>query len=99
LNEAQARELYGDDIVVYETSFRPMKNILSGKEEKCFMKLITEGMNEKIVGIHIIGDDSPEIIQILGICVKAGLTKADFDNTCAVHPTLAEEIVTLNARA
>jgi glutathione reductase (NADPH) len=98
LNELQAREVYGDNIIVYETTFRPMKNILSGKEEKCFIKLITESAGEKIIGVHIIGDDSPEIIQILGICVKAGLTKADFDNTCAVHPTLAEEIVTLRPR-
>jgi glutathione reductase (NADPH) len=62
------------------------------------MKLITAKKSEKVVGIHIVGDDSPEIIQALGICVKAGLTKADFDRTCAVHPTLAEEIVTLKAK-
>jgi glutathione reductase (NADPH) len=55
LNEAQAREVYGDNIIVYETTFRPMKNILSGKEEKCFIKLITEATGEKIIGIHMIG--------------------------------------------
>jgi glutathione reductase (NADPH) len=75
-----------------------MKNVLAGKPQRCFMKLITEGKKERVIGIHIVGDDSPEIIQALGICVKAGLTKAEFDSTCAVHPTLAEEIVTLKPR-
>ena len=99
VSEPEARELYGKDITVYTTRFRPMKNTLAGKDQMCFMKLITAGKKEKVVGIHIVGDDSPEIIQALGICVKAGLTKADFDRTCAVHPTLAEEIVTLKARS
>jgi glutathione reductase (NADPH) len=98
LNEGQARQEYGDKVTVYTTSFRPMKNVLAGKPQRCFMKLITEGKKERVIGIHIVGDDSPEIIQALGICVKAGLTKADFDRTCAVHPTLAEEIVTLKPR-
>lgn len=98
LNEGQAREAYGDKMKVYTTSFRPMKNILAEKDQRCLMKLITEGKKERVIGIHIVGEDSPEIIQALGICVKAGLTKADFDRTCAVHPTLAEEIVTLKER-
>ena len=97
-NEADARKEFGDDITVYTTSFRPMKNVLADKSQKCFMKLLTLGKKEKVIGIHIVGDDSPEIIQALGICVKAGLTKADFDRTCAVHPTLAEEIVTLKPK-
>ena len=99
LNEEEARAAHGNKITVYTTSFRPMKNALAEKEERCFMKLITQGPKERVIGIHIVGDDSPEIIQALGICVKAGLTKADFDRTCAVHPTLAEEIVTLKARS
>ena len=98
LNEGQARKAYGDKMKVYTTSFRPMKNILAEKDQRCLMKLITEGKKERVIGIHIVGEDSPEIIQALGICVKAGLTKADFDRTCAVHPTLAEEIVTLKER-
>ena len=98
LNEAEARREFGDKVTVYTTSFRPMKNVLADKPQRCFMKLITEGKKERVIGIHIVGDDSPEIIQALGICVKAGLTKADFDSTCAVHPTLAEEIVTLKPR-
>ena len=98
-DEAGARAEFGDKITVYTTSFRPMKNVIADKPQKCFMKLITQGKKETVIGIHIVGDDSPEIIQALGICVKAGLTKADFDSTCAVHPTLAEEIVTLKARS
>jgi len=98
LTEAQARSEFGDKIMVYTADFRPMKNVLADKPQKCFMKLITQGKKETVIGIHIVGDDSPEIIQALGICVKAGLTKADFDRTCAVHPTLAEEIVTLKAK-
>ncbi|HFB54429.1 MAG TPA: glutathione-disulfide reductase, partial [Hellea balneolensis] len=68
---------------------------LSGSEHRCFMKMITTGKRQKIVGVHIVGDAAAEIIQAVGIAVKAGLTKPDFDATCAVHPTLAEELVTL----
>ena len=98
LTEAEARREFGDKVTVYSTKFRPMKNTLSGDPQRVFMKLITEGKKEKVIGIHIVGDESGEMIQALGICVKAGLTKADFDATCAVHPTIAEEIVTLKPR-
>ena len=98
LSEDDARKEHGDDITVYATKFKPMKNALSGSEQRVFMKLITQGKKETVIGIHIVGDNSGEMIQALGICVKAGLTKADFDATCAVHPTIAEEIVTLKAR-
>jgi len=94
LSEEQAREKHRD-IKVYKTDFRPMKNLLSGSEHRCFMKLITAGKREKVIGVHIVGDYAGEIIQAVGIAVKAGLSKADFDATCAVHPTLAEELVTL----
>lgn len=94
LSEDQAREKH-KDVNVYKTDFRPMKNLLSGSEHRCFMKLITAGKKEKVVGVHIVGDYAGEIIQAVGIAVKAGLTKAQFDATCAVHPTLAEELVTL----
>jgi len=96
-NDAAAK-FGADKINVYQTDFRPMKNILNGSEHRIFMKLITMGETEQVVGIHMVGDYSGELIQILGITVKAGLTKADFDRTCAVHPTLAEEIVTLSLR-
>lgn len=98
LSEGDARKTHGEDITVYTTKFRPMKNTLSGSPQKVFMKLITQGKDETVIGIHLVGDDSGEMIQALGICVKAGLTKADFDATCAVHPTIAEEIVTLKPR-
>jgi len=98
LTESQAREAHGSNITVYSTKFRPMKNTLSGDPQKVFMKLITQGRKETVVGIHIVGDASGEMIQAFGICVKAGLTKAQFDATCAVHPTIAEEMVTLKAR-
>ena len=97
LTESEAKEAHGS-ITVYQTDFRPMANVLSGSQHRCYMKLITAGKKETVVGIHLVGDYSGELIQALGIAVKAGLTKADFDATCAVHPTLAEEIVTLSPR-
>lgn len=98
ITEGEARQKYGDDVTVYTTSFRPMKNILSGSQHRCFMKLITKGKEETVIGVHLVGDDSAEMIQMIGIAIKAKLTKADFDRTCAVHPTIAEEIVTLKPR-
>ncbi len=97
VGEGEARKLY-KDVTVYETDFRPMANILSGSEHRYYMKLITAGKNEKVVGVHLVGDYAGEVIQAVGIAVKAGLTKADFDATCAVHPTMSEELVTLTAR-
>jgi glutathione reductase (NADPH) len=98
IHEGEARQRFGDDITVYTTSFRPMKNILAGSQQRCFYKLITKGKEEQVIGVHISGDASGEIIQMAGIAVKAGLTKADWDNTCAVHPTVSEELVTLKPR-
>jgi glutathione reductase (NADPH) len=98
LTEAQARaELAQVDI--YKTSFRPMKATLSGRDTRVFMKLVVDGLSGKVVGCHIIGPDAGEIIQVLGIAVKMGATKADFDATMAVHPTAAEELVTMREKA
>jgi len=94
VSEEEARAKHRD-VQVFTTDFRPMKNILSGSEHRCFMKMITAGKKQRVVGLHIVGDYAGEIIQAAAIAVKAGLTKADFDATCAVHPTLAEELVTL----
>ena len=94
LSETDARAKH-KSVKVYTTDFRPMKNLLSGSEHRCFMKMITAGKKERVVGLHIVGDYAGEIIQAAAIAVKARLTKADFDATCAVHPTLAEELVTL----
>ena len=98
VSEGEARRRHGDDVTVYTTSFRPMKNVLSGDPQRCFMKLITKGKEETVIGVHLVGDESGEMIQMVGIAIKAKLTKADFDRTCAVHPTIAEEIVTLKPR-
>ena len=98
LTEAQARaELMQVDI--YKTSFRPMKATLSGRDTRVFMKLVVDGISGRVVGCHIIGPDAGEIIQVLGIAVRMGATKADFDATMAVHPTAAEELVTMREKA
>ncbi|GJL98149.1 MAG: hypothetical protein DHS20C06_19660 [Hyphobacterium sp.] len=75
-----------------------MKNALSGSESRMLIKLVAKTDDQRVVGVHMAGDDSPEIIQAVGIAVKAGLTKQQFDATCAVHPTVAEELVTLKEK-
>ena len=93
LTESQARQKLGG-VKVYQSDFRPMKNVLAGRDERALYKMICDEA-DKIVGIHMIGPDAPEIMQAAAVAVKAGLTKADFDATCAVHPTMAEELVLL----
>lgn len=97
LSELEANNLYSEDggIEVYKTSFKPMKQTLGGRDTKIFMKMIVRKNNNKVIGIHGIGDDMPEIIQICSVAIKAGATKDDFDNTMGIHPTAAEELVTL----
>jgi len=92
LSEADARALYGE-IEIYESDFRPMKHTLSGANERAYTKLIVDKGSDNVVGAHMIGLDAAEIIQGIGIAVKAGLTKAQFDSTVAVHPSSAEEFV------
>jgi len=82
---------------VYVSTFRPMQNTLTTRPEKMMFKLITEGETDKILGVHIVGPSSGEMIQMVGVAVSMGATKADFDRTIAVHPTAAEELVTLKA--
>lgn len=84
---------------IYLSEFRPMKNTLSGREEKAMMKLVVERAGQKVVGIHIVGPDAPEIVQGFAVAVKAGLTKEQFDCTIGIHPTAAEELVTLRSPA
>jgi len=98
LTEIQACESLAK-VDVYKTSFRPMKATLSGRNTRSFMKLLVDGSNERVVGCHIVGPDAGELIQIVGIAVKMGATKADFDATMAVHPTAAEELVTMREKA
>ena len=94
-SEADARKIFGD-VKIYRTRFRSMKQILSGDESKIMMKLVVRSTDDRVVGVHMVGSDAAEIIQAVGIAVKQGVTKADFDSTCAVHPTVAEEFVTLS---
>jgi glutathione reductase (NADPH) len=94
LTEARAREACGE-IVVYKASFRAMKATLSGRDERIFMKVIVDKASDKVVGVHVLGHDAGEVIQAVGIAVTMGATKADFDRTIAVHPTAAEELVTM----
>jgi glutathione reductase (NADPH) len=98
LTEAQARECVAQ-LDVYKTIFRPMKATLSGRDTRMFMKLLVDATTDRIVGCHIVGPDAAELIQIVGIAVKMGATKADFDATMALHPTVAEELVTMREKA
>ena len=98
LTEAQARERLAK-VDVYKTAFRPMKATLSGRSTRSFMKLLVDGVTDRVVGCHIVGPDAGELIQVIGIAVKMGATKADFDATMAVHPTAAEELVTMREKA
>jgi glutathione reductase (NADPH) len=91
--EAQARA--DRDIEVYASVFRPMQATLSGRDERMLMKMIVEKGSERVLAVHIVGHGAAEMIQMAGIAVKMGATKADFDRTVAVHPTAAEELVTM----
>ena len=94
LTEREAKEKFGQ-ISVYTSDFRPMKNVVAGRNERSLIKMICDGTNGKILGIAMIGPDAPEIMQAAAVAVKAGMTKADFDATTAIHPTVAEELVLL----
>ena len=95
MTEGEARNKLGS-VKVYLSDFRPMKNVLAGRNERSLYKMICDADdNERVVGLHMLGPEAPEILQAAAIAVKAGLTKADFDATVAVHPTMAEELVLL----
>jgi glutathione reductase (NADPH) len=95
LTEQSARDQYGDDIEVYKTSFKAMKNTLSGLDERTFMKMIVVRSTDKVVGMHMVGSDAGEIIQGFAVAIRAGATKTIFDSTIGIHPTSAEEFVTM----
>jgi glutathione reductase (NADPH) len=80
---------------IYLAEFRPLKHTLSGRDEKMLMKLIVESATQQVVGVHIVGPDAPEIVQGFAVAVKSGLTKEQFDSTIGIHPTAAEELVTM----
>ena len=92
LTEAQAKNKYGT-VKVYTSDFRPMKNVLAGRDERALYKMVVDATTNKVVGLHMIGPDAPEILQAAAVAVKAGLTKQDFDDTVALHPSMAEELV------
>ncbi len=92
LTEGQARQKYGN-IKVYSSDFRPMKNVFAERHERGLYKMVVDASTDRILGLHMIGPDAPEILQAAAIAVKAGLTKADFDATMALHPSMAEELV------
>jgi glutathione reductase (NADPH) len=98
LTEAQACERLAR-VDIYKTVFRPMKATLAGRETRTFMKLVVDGGTDKVVGCHVVGPDASEMIQIVAVAVKAGATKSDFDATMPLHPTAAEELVTMRDKA
>ena len=99
LSEEQAAKDLDGAIDVYVSRFRPMKNTLSGREEKTFMKMLVHVPTDKVVGCHMVGPDAAEIMQGLGVALKCGATKAQFDSTVGIHPSAAEEWVTMTTPA
>jgi len=97
LTEPEARRKYAA-VDIYKADFRSMRNMLSGNEERTLMKIVVDGQSDKVVGVHIVGPEAPEMIQIVAIAVKSGVTKREFDATCALHPTIAEELVTMREK-
>ena len=97
LTEAEARKRHGA-LDIYKASFRPMKYTLSGRKERTLVKLVVERSTQRVLGAHMLGIDAPEIIQSLAVAVKMGATKQQFDEAVAVHPTAAEEFVTLRTK-
>ena len=94
LSEAKALER-GHTVDIYKTSFRPLKHTLSGRQERTMMKLVVDAKTDKVLGCHIFGPEAAEMVQLVAIALKMGATKAQFDATVAVHPTMAEELVTI----
>ena len=94
MTEAEARNKLGA-VRIYTSDFRAMKNVLAGRNERALYKMVVNAATDQVVGLHMIGPDAPEILQAAAVAVKAGLTKADFDATVALHPSMAEELVLL----
>jgi len=94
LTEAEARNKYGN-VKIFTSDFRPMKNVLANRNERALYKMVVHAENDRVLGLHMIGPDAPEILQAAAVAVKAGLTKDAFDETVALHPSMAEELVLL----
>jgi glutathione reductase (NADPH) len=101
-SEADARKEFGTElggITVFKTEFKALKHTLSGSSERTFMKLLVETATDRVVGLHMVGPDAGEIVQGFAVAMKAGATKAMFDSTIGIHPTAAEEFVTMREPA
>lgn len=99
MTEEEAVQKLSGELDIYVSKFRPMKNTLTGRDEKTFMKMIVHVPSDKVVGCHMVGPDGPEIMQGLGVALKCGATKAQFDSTVGIHPSAAEEWVTMSTPA
>jgi len=97
LCEGDARRSHGE-IDIFRTNFRPMRNMLSGNQERTLMKIVVERSTGKLLGVHVAGEDAPEMIQLAAVAVKAGVTKQQWDSTVALHPTAAEELVLMREK-
>jgi glutathione reductase (NADPH) len=94
LAEDEARERHGD-VLVFRSSFKPLRHTLTGRDEQTLVKLVVDRQTDRVLGAHMLGPEAGEIIQGLGVAVKCGATKAQLDSTIGIHPTTAEEFVTL----
>jgi glutathione reductase (NADPH) len=94
LTEAQARERFGE-VTVFRSEFKALKHTLSGRTERTLMKLVVDTQSDRVVGLHMVGAEAGEIVQGFAVALKAGATKAVFDSTIGIHPTAAEEFVTM----
>jgi glutathione reductase (NADPH) len=97
LTEAEAAADHAGDLDIYESQFKPMKHTISGRDERTLLKMIVRRSTDRVLGIHMVGPDSGEIVQGLAVAMVAGATKAQFDATVGIHPTAAEEFVTLRS--
>ncbi|MCB1561220.1 MAG: FAD-dependent oxidoreductase, partial [Xanthomonadales bacterium] len=95
LTEEQARQQYGEDVRVYRSRFRPMRSALAGSEQRSLMKMVCAGPENRVVGLHLLGEAADEMLQGFAVAIRMGATKRDFDDTVAIHPTSSEEVVLL----
>ena len=94
-SEEECKAKFSGELDVFVAKFKPMKNTLSGREERTLMKMIVHKATQKVLGVHMVGPDAAEIMQGISIALKAGATKAHFDSTIGIHPSSAEEFVTM----
>ncbi len=93
--EAEARKSY-DNLDIYTSEFRPMRGAFAGREDRCFFKLLVNADDDRVIAAHVFGHDGPELVQVIAVAINAGVTKTHFDRTMALHPSVSEELVTMN---